>query len=131
MHLRFGASLKLTGDFLHTRPYVEQAAQGEALQMLLNGTDPDIVVILRPRQSGGVSEALVQIDKPQSKLPEQLKKYVEPQKFYQFQASNLSAIGDFTGTYYCIDVLRAQIMDKVVALHKALHPSQPLGLKNA
>lgn len=129
MQLNFGASLKLHPGFQPENfSKLDAINEGRAFRFVMKGTDPDILVTLQPR-SGGGSEGLIQINKPESALPKSLKDYVFPQKFCQFRASDIDEVGGFTGVQFRMHSLRAQIMDKVLELHQALHPSQPLGLK--
>lgn len=135
MRLQFAARIELDNsyksDHAQNRRNVEDVPQGLAIRQVLAATDSDIVVSIRPRGNGqGGSEALVHIDKPEAQLPKALKKYASPQKFIQFYAKNLHETGEFSGTAYRLGNLRSVIMDKIFELHLALHPSQPLGLKN-
>lgn len=133
MQIQFGAQLRLSDSYRtdtpRTRQNVEEIAEGTTIRHVLNTTDPDIIVTIRPRDSEeGGSEALVRIDKPEAQLPETLKKYAEPQSFFKFYASKLAEVGEFSRSYYRMDNVRMQITDMVLKLHGQLHPKQPLGL---
>lgn len=133
MRLQFGARLNLdmpsfSNDNSQTRRNIEDLAGNTMLRFVLKGTDPDIVVTVRRREGLSGSEALVHIDKPPGKLPGKLAEYATPQKFFKFKASDMHELGPFSGTAYLFGNVCTRIAEKVIELHLALHPNQPLGL---